>query len=177
MRHSFVQARPKKLMSWEVKILMIFFSAIFVLLFLVYLYLKVEIYIFESEGREAEMTTVSLKNATTKMQERIDFIKIESNRAKMIFTDNKLLCDSIKNLFDIIPDKITLSKALLEKNRLVLYGKTPSKEVYQFRLLAPLRSIFDRSFTSYYQQRNGWINFVSTNYVDTVTTQTTKEKQ
>ena len=176
MRHSFIQARPKKLMSWEVRILMIFFSSIFGLLFLIYLFLKVEIYIFESDGAHAQITTESLKNASAKMQKRIDYIKIESNRAKMIFTDNALLRDSIKNLFDIMPDKITLSKAMLEKNALILYGKTPTKELYQFRLLAPLRSIFDRSYTSYYQQKNGWINFVSTNYIDAPKIAASKEK-
>lgn len=167
MRHSFVKARPKHLISWELKILLIFFTVIFTLLVATYMYLKLEIYIFEDEANHAKVTTISLHNARKKMEERIEYIKIEANRAKMIYTDNKLLCDSIKNLFDIIPDKITLTKAILSKNALKLYGKTPSKEIYQFRLLAPLRSIFDRSFTSYYQQSNGWINFVSTNYIDT----------
>lgn len=167
MRHSFIQARPKHLMSWEIKILLLFFFGIFVLLSLTYSYLKVEIYVFQKETQVAQEEKVSFQKATDRMQKRIDYIKIQSNRAKLIFTDNALLCDSIRNLFDIIPDKITLSKAMLEKNSLILYGKTPTKEVYQFRLLAPLRAIFDRSFTSYFQQKNGWINFVSSNYIDT----------
>jgi hypothetical protein len=166
MRHSFIQARPKTLISWELKVLLLFFSVILALLIGTYAYLKLEIYVFYEEGNNAKVTTISLNNARKKMQERIDYIKVEANRAKLIYTDNKLLCESIKNLFDIIPDKITLSKAILAKNALTLYGKTPSKEVYQFRLLAPLRSIFDRSYTSYYQKSNGWINFVSTNYID-----------
>ena len=176
MRHSFIKARPKHLVSWELKVLLIFFSVIFTLLVLTYMYLKLEIYIFEDEANNAKVTTISLHNARKKMEERIEYIKIEANRAKIIYTDNKLLCDSIKNLFDIIPDKITLSKAILSKNSLKLYGKTPSKEIYQFRLLAPLRSIFDRSFTSYYQKSNGWINFVSTNYIDTHKNQMKKEE-
>ncbi len=166
MRHSFIRSRPKKLISWELKILLIFFSVILSLLFAIYAYLRIEIFIFEEEGQNAKVTTISLNSARVKMQNRIDFIKIEANKAKVIYTDNKLLSDSIKNLFDIIPDKITLSKAVLDRNSLVLYGRTPTKEVYQFRLLAPLRSIFDRSYTSYYQTKNGWINFVSTNYID-----------
>ncbi len=167
MRHSFIQARPKKLISWELKVLVIFFTVILGLLIATYAYLKIEIYVFDEEANNANVATHSLNSARKKMQERIDYIKVEANRAKLIYTDNKLLSESIKNLFDIIPDKITLSKAILSKNSLILYGKTPSKEIYQFRLLAPLRSIFDRSYTSYYQKANGWINFVSTNYIDT----------
>jgi hypothetical protein len=167
MRHSFILPRPKHLISWELKVLLIFFSVILGLLIGTYAYLKIQIYVFYEEGNNAKVTTISLNNARKKMQERIDYIKVEANRAKLIYTDNKLLSESIKNLFDIIPDKITLSKAILSKNALILYGKTPSKEIYQFRLLAPLRSIFDRSYTSYYQKSNGWINFVSTNYIDT----------
>ena len=177
MRHSFIKPRPKHLVSWELKILLIFFSVIFLLLILTYMYLRVQIFVFEDEANNAKVTTRSLHNARIKMQERIDYIKIESNRAKLIFTENKLLSDSIKNLFDIIPDKITLSKAILAKNALTLYGKTPTKEVYQFRLLAPLRSIFDRSYTSYYQQSNGWINFVSTNYIDSHEKQMKQEEK
>ena len=175
MRHSFIRPRPKKLISWELKILLIFFSVILSLLFAVYTYLRIEIFIFEDEGQNAKMTTISLNSAREKMQKRIDFIKIEANKAKVIYTDNKLLSDSIKNLFDIIPDKITLSKAVLDRNSLRLYGRTPSKEVYQFRLLAPLRSIFDRSYTSYYQTKSGWINFVSTNYIDVPKSKVQKE--
>ena len=34
-------------------------------------------------------------------------------------------------------------------------------------LQAPLRSIFHRTYSSFYPADNGWIRFVSTNYVDT----------
>lgn len=176
MRHSFIKARPKHLISWDLKVLLIFFSVIFILLIATYMYLRLEIYIFEDEANHAKVTTISLHNARKKMEARIEYVKIEANRAKMIYTDNKLLSDSIKNLFDIIPDKITLTKAILSKESLKLYGKTPSKEIYQFRLLAPLRSIFDRSFTTYYQKSNGWINFVSTNYIDTHKNEISKEE-
>lgn len=176
MRHSFIKPRPKHLISWDLKVLLIFFSVIFALLVATYMYLKLQIYVFEDEANNAKITTRSLHNARKKMENRIDYIKIEANKAKIIYTDNKLLSDSIKNLFDIIPDKITLTRAVLSKNSLKLYGKTPTKEIYQFRLLAPLRSIFDRSFTSYYQKRSGWINFVSTNYIDSHQKQMNKEE-
>lgn len=131
-----------------------------------FIYLQIKLYLFDSDIKDAAIEMVRLEDATKKMQTQVDFIKKEAIQAKDIHTNNQLLSDSIKNLFDIVPDKITLSKALLDKNSLILYGKTPSKEVYQFMLLAPLRSIFDRSYTSFYQLENGWYNFESTNYID-----------
>ena len=49
---------------------------------------------------------------------------------------------------------------------LVLYGITPNKDVYNFMLQAPLRSIFHRTYSSFYPEKNGWLRFVSTNYID-----------
>lgn len=166
MRYSFIKPRPKRLFSWEIKVLLIFFSAITFLLIGTFAFLEVKMYMFQKDMIDAKVHIATLDFQREAMQKQIDFIKKEANRAKIIYTNNELLCESIKNLFDIIPDKITLSKAELGKNSLVLYGKTPTKELYQFMLLAPLRSIFDRSYTSFYQMRNGWYNFVSTNYMN-----------
>jgi hypothetical protein len=100
------------------------------------------------------------------MHEHIAFIKIEQRHAEGVYTENTVLKESIHNLFDLVPEKITLSQALLKEDELILYGVTPSKEVYEFLLQAPLRSIFHRSYTSYYAMPNGWYSFVSKNYLD-----------
>jgi hypothetical protein len=49
---------------------------------------------------------------------------------------------------------------------LILYGETPTKDIYEFMLQAPLRSIFHHTYTSFYPTQNGWYNFVSTNYLE-----------
>jgi hypothetical protein len=77
-----------------------------------------------------------------------------------------VLKDSIANLFDLVPERITLSKAKLLKNGLVLQGITPTKDVYNFMLQAPLRSIFQKTYSSFYPASNGWLYFVSKNYMD-----------
>ncbi len=166
MRLSFIKPRPKRLISWEIKVLLLFFTVISALLVGSFAFIKYQTYYFQESSIQAVIKKTTLDSERTKMQKQIDFIKIEANRARVIFTNNKLLSESIKNLFDIVPDKITLSKAQLTKDALTLYGKTPTKELYRFMLLAPLRSIFDRSYTSFYQLQNGWYNFVSTNYMD-----------
>ena len=73
---------------------------------------------------------------------------------------------SINNLFDLVPSRITLSQAKIMEDGLILYGVTPNKDVYNFMLQAPLRSIFHRSYSSFYPVDNGWFRFVSTNYID-----------
>jgi len=52
------------------------------------------------------------------------------------------------------------------ENALILHGITPNKDVYNFMLQAPLRSIFHRTYSSFYPAQNGWLRFVSTNYID-----------
>ena len=74
--------------------------------------------------------------------------------------------DGYYNLFDLVPNRITLSEAKIMENALILYGITPNKDVYNFMLQAPLRSIFHRTYSSFYPAENGWLRFVSTNYID-----------
>ena len=69
-------------------------------------------------------------------------------------------------MFDLVPSRITLSEAKLLENGLILYGITPNKDVYNFMLQAPLRSIFHKTYSSFYPAQNGWLRFVSTNYAD-----------
>ncbi len=78
---------------------------------------------------------------------------------------NSLLKQSIKNLLDLIPDPITLSSCEFDKNRLVLYGITPSKDIYNILMLPPLESIFNETKTYFYQMPNGWYRFKSENYL------------
>ena len=136
------------------------------MLFASYSFLKLKSYMYESNIEELVAKGETLKSSITSMHDRIAFIKIEKRHAEGIYTENTVLKESIHNLFDLVPEKITLSQALLKEDELVLYGVTPSKEVYEFLLQAPLRSIFHRSYTSYYAMPNGWYSFVSKNYLD-----------
>jgi len=166
MKYSFIKPRQKTLVSPEFKLLFFFFSITIVMLLTSYSFLKIKSYMYQSNIEELVTKGETLKNNITLMHEQIAFIKVEKRHAEGIYTENTVLKESIHNLFDLVPEKITLSKALLKEDELVLYGVTPSKEVYEFLLQAPLRSIFHRSYTSYYAMPNGWYSFVSKNYLD-----------
>jgi len=107
-----------------------------------------------------------LKSTITQMGSQIKMIEKEVKIAEQITTDNMVMKESIHNLFDLVPDDIILDRAELESSSLILYGTTPNKDTYEYMLHAPLRSIFHRTYTSYYPIENGWYRFVSSNYLD-----------
>ena len=136
------------------------------MLLLTYLFLAYKDYSFKQEHIEIKKTRHDLNVSLHKMNRDIKFIKKQAVVSKKIFTQNTILKDSITNMFDLVPQRITLSEAKLLKNGLILYGITPNKDVYNFMLQAPLRSIFHRTYSSFYPADNGWLYFVSKNYVD-----------
>lgn len=166
MRYSFIQPRPKKLLSFEIKVLLYFFGFAFFLMIVTYGFLQYRSWDFQEDRVELRENSKELIVKIDKIEDETTFINTQIAKSKDIYTTNLLLKDSIKNLFDLIPDRITLSEARLDKNSLVLYGMTPTKEIYEFLLLAPLKSIFHRSYSSFYVLDNGWYRFVSTNYLD-----------
>lgn len=166
MRYSFIKPREKSLVAPEFKLLFFFFGITMGMLLVSYTFLKVKTMMFESNIEELQAKEVTLRNSIISMHGEIAFIEIEKLHSEGIYTSNTVLKESIHNLFDLVPEKITLSQAFLKEDELVLHGMTPSKDVYEFLLLAPLRSIFHRSYTSYYAMPNGWYSFVSKNYLD-----------
>lgn len=166
MRYSFIKPRRKTVVSPEFKLLFFFFTITIGMLFVSYSFLKVKTLMYENSVQELLAKGDTLRSNIVSMNAEIAFIEVEKLHSEGIYTSNTVLKESIHNLFDLVPEKITLSQALLKEDELVLYGITPSKEVYEFLLLAPLRSIFHRSYTSYYAMPNGWYSFVSKNYLD-----------
>ncbi|MEA2111341.1 MAG: hypothetical protein U9P71_04770 [Campylobacterota bacterium] len=166
MRYSFIAPREKKLLTQELKLVVFFFSMTLFVLFATYGFLLYKTSDFQNNMLTINSRVTDINKTIAGMNSEIKFIKKESSHFSKISTSNSVLRDSIKNLFDLVPDRITLSKAILEKNSLILYGVTPNKEVYEFLLQAPLRSIFHKNYTDFYPLENGWFRFVSTNYLD-----------
>ncbi|MDD5400447.1 MAG: hypothetical protein PHQ93_04595 [Sulfurimonas sp.] len=166
MRYSYINPRKKTIFTKEIQLLFIFFSVTLFMLFSTYAFL-----IFQDNRFTQEMTDIkSQKNEyrtnIPKMENQIAAIEKQISLSEKIFTKNIVLRDSINNLFDLVPNRITLTEAKIMENALILYGITPNKDVYNFMLQAPLRSIFHRTYSSFYPADNGWLRFVSTNYID-----------
>lgn len=166
MRFSYITPRKKTAFTPELQLLVAFFSITFFMLFVTYAFLIFKDYRFMEEKQDVIAQRIALENSNIEMSKRILFIQKEELLAEQIFTKNIVLKDSIANLFDLVPQRITLSQAQILHNGLILYGITPNKDVYNFMLHAPLRSIFHKTHSSFYPHENGWLKFVSTNYID-----------
>ncbi len=166
MTYSYIKPRKKSFVTSELKLLFIFFFITIIMLLLTYMFLVFKSYSFKQEHLEIQNTKRDLNISLHKMNEDIKFIEKQISVSKKIFTQNTVLKDSIANMFDLVPERITLSEAKLLENGLILYGITPNKDVYNFMLQAPLRSIFHNTYSSFYPAENGWLYFVSKNYID-----------
>ncbi len=163
MRYSFNHPQPKPKIDSDSRIFAIFFAITLVLIIGFTIYLIVDKGAMEEEMVAMERQTKQLHSESAVFKRKIARIERLVRTYKTITTNNTLLKESIQNLFDLVPDQITLTKAVLDRNGLVLYGVTPSKEVYNYLLLAPLKSIFQRNVTTFYRMENGWWRFVSVN--------------
>ncbi|MBN2815839.1 MAG: hypothetical protein JXQ67_04100 [Campylobacterales bacterium] len=166
MKYSYIRPRKKSALTQEVLLSLTFFGITLLMLCFTYLFLVYKDYAFVQDTQALQQERAILEKNLEKMKSDIAFIEKQREFAQKIYTQNSVLKDSITNLFDLVPQRITLSEAKLLKNGLVLYGVTPSKDVYNFMLHAPLRSIFHRTYSSFYPAQNGWLHFVSTNYSD-----------
>lgn len=166
MQYSYIKPRNKTLLTKDLQLLFTFFGVTLFMLFATYGFLLFKDYRYEQDLVEMNQQKEELRNKITKMSQEIATIEKQNLLAEKIFTKNSVLKDSITNLFDLVPSRIILSEANIMQDGLVLYGITPNKDVYNFMLQAPLRSIFHRTYSSFYPEKNGWLRFVSTNYID-----------
>ena len=166
MTYSYIKPRPKSIVTSELKLLFIFFFITIIMLFMTYIFLVYKNYSFKQDHIDIQTSKSDLNISLHKMNADIKFIEQQSAVSKKLFTQNTVLKDSITNMFDLVPERITLSEAKLLENGLILYGITPNKDVYNFMLQAPLRSIFHHTYSSFYPAENGWLFFVSKNYID-----------
>lgn len=164
--YSFIKPRLKPIFS--------LFSKIWILL------IGVTLAVFLAINISINILTLSLNQKNAEISTRYDEIFTQITIAQSefqtlttrrdmalnIYSQNKILQKSLQNIFDIVPDSITLNRVILDQNELTLKGITPSKETFELLLQAPLKSIFSTSHTTFYQIQNGWFNFVSQNKID-----------
>ena len=160
---SFVRPEKKARLDQESRLFLLFLgiSAAMIAAFVLFLW-------FKGAGMSDESRTMAeeaekLKREHGLYEKRIARIEALAEKYEAIQTNNTLLKESIQNLFDLVPDQITLTRAILKRDGLILYGVTPTKEVYNYLLLAPLKSVFQSNATTFYPLKNGWWRFVSIN--------------
>ncbi|MDQ1263514.1 MAG: hypothetical protein QG559_515 [Campylobacterota bacterium] len=166
MSYSYIQPKTKSVFTKEFQLLITFFSITLFMLFGAYTFLLYSDYRFERQISSMQQQKDDIRQNIATMDAKISTIEQQLLVSERIFTKNSVLKESIHNLFDLVPNSITLSEAKIMQNGLILNGVTPNKDVYNFMLQAPLRSIFHKTYSSFYPAQNGWLNFVSTNYLE-----------
>jgi len=107
-----------------------------------------------------EKNQQQLKSVKT-LQRRIAIIKTQGKLQQEVNETNNVLKESIQNMFDLIPDQITLSKVVMEKESLYLKGYTTSQDSYNLLLEPALKSIFTHTKVKFSRDAQGRIIFES----------------
>jgi len=165
LKYSFTKPKEKELIDAVTKMWIGFI--VFVVLFLLAFdfLIKFKIHSIDSSANEFAQKTEVAKKQIKKLQKNLIFLNKQRSVAENIFASNTILKDSIKNLFDLVPNQITLKKVIMKKKSLTIYGVTPSKDTFNFLLGSPLKSIFQSSNTIFYLDSDGWYRFVSINKI------------
>ncbi len=165
-KYSYIQPRKKRILSPEVGLLISFFGLVFIFIFVMIWYLSMKIDMYSDLKLKFSHETEQIKYQTSLIDSEIDILQKSLKKSTSVVEHNLQLKNSIENLLHIVPEKITLSKVEFDEKKITIYGSTPSKDIYNLLMLAPLRAIFDSSFTNFYLDDNGWYKFVSHNSMD-----------
>ncbi len=163
--YSFTKPVKKPFFKEDTKLwlVFIFISTFLYVTFALFLLLKA--YFYTKNTNTLSKEEITLKEKIIKLQSEKENILEQKELYENILIKNSVIKDSVKNLLDLVPDPITLDKFLFSKNKLVIYGITPTKEVYKLLMLPPLESIFQDTTTEFIQLPNGWYRFKSTNTI------------
>jgi Tfp pilus assembly protein PilN len=163
--YSFIVPRKKHFISLFSKLWLAFIAVMVVFLLVFDFYISVEMHSFRLGIVELTAQREALEARIDQDDEEISLILREKALSEEVYSNNTLLKESMKNLFDLVPDQITLKKVEMERNSLILYGVSPTQDTFNFLLAAPLKSIFHTSNTTFYLTKEGWYNFVSVNKI------------
>lgn len=161
MRYSFTEALPKSVISKLAKIWIFYLVLSVIIIYAAGIYLTMQ-------KNVVIINTRSIENAIENREKQIENIRSNYDRLNEEIDLNKLnteynnkVRNALSNLFEFIPDQITITQIIMEDKKLTIKGITPSRELYSFLMQAPLRSIFNTSKVDFFPLQNGWFNFTS----------------
>ncbi len=160
---SFIKPRKKKLLDdmSSLWIIFIVIMSIGLVGFGIYVNYKSSFYIKMLDQSHQDNKTLGRKVQSLKSD--VQITSMQKELYDEVTNSNLIMKESVKNLFDLVPDQITLTDVLMEKDSLMLKGYTISKESYSLLLEPPLKSIFDESRVSFSTNKRGFFQFISKN--------------
>lgn len=166
MKYSFIKPRQKYLLEGDTKFWILFIITSTAILLAFGFFLKYKTSNLTNLTQMAIVKQKKSQKSIESLNDKMAFVNRQKAVANKIYSSNLVLKEAIENIFGLVPDEITLTKVEMKKKELILYGLSPSKEIYNFLLLAPLKSIFTKNDTTFYMLENGWFRFVSVNRIE-----------
>ena len=164
--HSYKTPRNKPFFSRDSLLWIFFVSVIFVALVAFGSYLFYKSSGYKDQLSEVESSNRLLSESVMSYEKEMKILNMQSMLSQEIRASNRLLKNSIKNLFDLVPDQITLTKVVMEKDLLNLEGTTHTKDTYRLLLEPPLKSIFNSSKVNFtFNRLLGKYEFMSINSI------------
>ncbi len=169
---SFIQPRKKRLLDRISTLWLgfIIFVAVGLIIFGVLIHYKSSFYIKMLENLH-QQNSAQIKKVK-ELRKEVVLVQMQGKLQKEVTEANRVLKESIQNMFDLIPDQITLTKVVMQKESLYLKGYTDSKESYKLLLEPPLKSIFTQTKVKFTKGEEGKTVFES---FSTISEQTTLE--
>ncbi len=162
MKLSFIKPRQKGILKRDTRYWLYFITISSTAMFGLYGAMEYEISKIKTDTKKATEDRKFFSSEAVRLKNNYDILVVELSKATDIKNSNTILRDDINNIFSIIPDQIRLTKMEIADGYLVLYGFTPSKEIYNLHLNPALKSIFTSSETSFIPVSGG-LKFMSTN--------------
>jgi len=143
--YSYKEPRKKRLFDKVTKLWFMFVVSIFLIVLSYWVFLNSRSSSFGSELENIIKSNRVLSNSVNDLEKEFKILKMQRVLVQEVTNSNKLLNNSIKNLFNLVPDQITLIKVDMEKDTLTLDGLSSTKDAYRLLLEPPLKSIFNES--------------------------------
>ena len=161
LTYSFIQPKLKPILSLFSLIWISLIGFISVVCLIVNFSIKILSYNLKEATNENQVSYDEYNRRIAIIKEHIKNLSEQQDEIESILATNQALKRSLQNIYDIVPDTVTLDFVKLDKNSLEIRGQTPSKEAFTLLMEAPLKSIFTKTKTTFYQLPNGWLNFSS----------------
>lgn len=159
--YSFIKPKLKPILSLFSLIWISLIGFISVVCLIVNFSIKILSYNLKEATNENQVSYDEYNRRIAIIKEHIKNLSEQQDEIESILATNQALKRSLQNIYDIVPDTVTLDFVKLDKNSLEIRGQTPSKEAFTLLMEAPLKSIFTKTKTTFYQLPNGWLNFTS----------------
>ena len=163
---SFIKYEPRKLLSAFSRLWILFICGVITVLLSASLVITYKNYLLGKNTADLAVQQENLSARILQIDRANELLDERTGYGVDLYASNTILKKSLQNLFELVPNSITIDEIRFDRTSLIIKGVTPSKDVFNQLLASPLKSLFTTSHTSFFRTDNGWFSFVSTNKIN-----------